>query len=446
MLRYIDTKRTAIRSKIMTFDVIIVGARVAGAATALLLARAGLRVLVVDRAHFPSDTLSTHQVQVPGVARLARFGLLQQLLDANTPPTPHVRFQAGSAVIEGEFPTFEGVNMMISPRRTILDAMLVEAASTTGAQVRERCSLVELKTEHDRIAGVRLQDRRTHATMTESAALVIGADGKHSSVARLVGAAGRRRSAPATFACYAYWDGLPVKGGEIYSEKGIAVGAWPTNEGLTLTYVAGPISDFDQVRRNPTAHVISTLDKAGSLGERARGAIQVGPTRATSDLPNVVRAAHGPGWALAGDAGLVMDPITGYGIGHALRDAELLSIAIVSGLDGKADLTRALIKYEKQRNRETYPALDWTLGLTCLRGVNEMEERLFAAIGGDKREASEFFGMMTGAFPMGSFFRPAHLIRLIGVKNFVRLARARSRSAGTPPGRLDLSGDRSGTG
>ena len=112
----------------------------------------------------------------------------------------------------------------------------------------------------------------------------------------------------------------------------------------------------------------------------------------------------------------------------------------------KADLTRALIKYEKQRNRETYPALDWTLGLTCLRGVNEMEERLFAAIGGDKREASEFFGMMTGAFPMGSFFRPAHLIRLIGVKNFVRLARARSRSAGTAPGRLDLSGDRSGTG
>jgi len=149
---------------------------------------------------------------------------------------------------------------------------------------------------------------------------------------------------------------LPVKGGEIYSGKGFAVGAWPTNEGLTLTYVAGPISEFDHVRRNPTAHVIATLDKVGSLGERARAAVQVGPTRGTSDLPNVVRAAHGPGWALAGDAGLVMDPITGYGIGHALRDAELLSGAIIAGLGTK--LSRALSRYEKHRNRETYPALD----------------------------------------------------------------------------------------
>jgi 2-polyprenyl-6-methoxyphenol hydroxylase-like FAD-dependent oxidoreductase len=427
VLRYVDTKRQwANWSTIMTFDVIVVGARVAGAATALLLSRAGLRVLVVDRARFPSDTLSTHQVQVPGVARLARFGLLQRLLDADTPPTPHVRFQADSAVIEGEFPTFDGVNIMISPRRTILDAMLVDAARAVGAEVREECSLVELTAEHDRVTGARLQDRRTRGTMTESAALVVGADGKHSSVARLAGAEERRRSAPATFACYAYWDGLPVKGGEIYSGKRFAVGAWPTNEGLTLTYVAGRISDFDHVRRNATAHVITTLDKSGSLGERARAVIQVGPTRATSDLPNVVRAAHGPGWALAGDAGLVMDPITGYGIGHALRDAELLSAAIMSGLGGKADLTRALIRYEKQRNRETYPALDWTLGLTRLRGVNEIEERLFAAIGADKRETSEFFGMITGAVPMRSFFSAPHLIRLIGVKDFVRLARARS--------------------
>jgi 2-polyprenyl-6-methoxyphenol hydroxylase-like FAD-dependent oxidoreductase len=409
----------------MTFDVIVVGARVAGAAAGLLLARAGLRVLIVDRAHFPSDTLSTHQIQLPGVARLARLGLLESLLDAGTPPTPHVRFQAGNAVIEGEFPSAEGVNMMISPRRTILDAMLVDAARAAGAEIREGCSLVELTHDGDRVTGIRLQDRRTRHTVTESAALVVGADGKHSAVARLVAATERRNSAAATFACYAYWDGLPVKGGEIYSGKGFAVGAWPTNEGLTLTYVAGPISEFDHVRRNPTAHVIATLDKVGSLGERARAAVQVGPTRGTSDLPNVVRAAHGPGWALAGDAGLVMDPITGYGIGHALRDAELLSGAIIAGLGTK--LSRALSRYEKHRNRETYPALDWTLGLTRLRGINDMEERLFTAIGTDKREASAFFGMITGVVPMGSFFSPPHLIRLIGVKDFVRLARARSR-------------------
>jgi len=168
------------------FDAIVIGARCAGAPTAMLLAQKGHRVLLVDRAHFPSDTLSTHQIQLPGVARLARLGLLESLLDAGTPPTPQVRFQAGNAVIEGEFPSTEGVNMMISPRRTILDAMLVDAARAAGAEIREGCSLVELTHDGDRVTGIRLQDRRTRHTVTESAALVVGADGKHSAVARLV--------------------------------------------------------------------------------------------------------------------------------------------------------------------------------------------------------------------------------------------------------------------
>jgi 2-polyprenyl-6-methoxyphenol hydroxylase-like FAD-dependent oxidoreductase len=176
----------------MTFDVIIVGARVAGAATGMLLARAGLRVLIVDQAHFPSDTLSTHQIQMPGVARLAKFGLLEALLDAGTPPTPNVRFQTGSAVVEGEFPDYNGIKMMISPRRTILDALLVDAARTAGAEVRERCSLVDLTREGDRVSGVRLQDRRTGASMTESAAILVGADALESCESR-------RRDRPARF-------------------------------------------------------------------------------------------------------------------------------------------------------------------------------------------------------------------------------------------------------
>ena len=411
----------------MSVDVIIVGSRVAGAATGMLLARAGLRVLVVDQAHFPSDTLSTHQIQVPGVVRLARFGLLQPLLDAGTPPTPHVHFQAGGAVVEGEFPPYQGVNMMISPRRTVLDALLVDAARAAGAEVREGCSLVNLVKDRDRVSGVHLQGRRSGRLMTESAALVIGADGKHSKIAQLAGAAERRQVAARTFAFYGYWDGLPVKGGEIYSGTEFAASAWPTNDGLTMTYVAGPIANFEAIRRDPTAHLIGALDKAGSLGERARGAVQVGRTRGTSDLPNLVRAGHGPGWALAGDAGLVMDPVTGLGIGHGLRDAELLSHAVLKGLGGASDLPGALTRYEKQRNRETKPAFNWTLDVATLRGVNEIEEHLFRTIGADEAEASQFFGMLTGVVQMRSFFSPAHLIRLIGVKDFLRLPRTRSR-------------------
>jgi 2-polyprenyl-6-methoxyphenol hydroxylase-like FAD-dependent oxidoreductase len=329
--------------------------------------------------------------------------------------------------LEAEFPTYDDVNMMISPRRTVVDALLIDAARRAGAEVREGCSLEALTGEDDQVGGVRLRDKRNGNSTIESATLVIGADGKHSTVAKLVGAVEHRSVAAATFAFYAYWDGLPVKGGEIYSATGYAVGIWPTNDGLTLTYVAGRISDFDKARRDPTAHVMATLDKTGSLGERARAAVQVGPTRGTSDLPNVIRAAHGLGWALAGDAGLVMDPITGFGIGHALRDAELLSAAIVSGLAGTSDLNRALTGYEKLRNRETNPALDWTLNLAHLRGVSEVEERLFTAIGADHVEASNFLGFITGVVPMRSFFSPAHLVRLVGVKDFLRLARARSR-------------------
>jgi 2-polyprenyl-6-methoxyphenol hydroxylase-like FAD-dependent oxidoreductase len=130
---------------------------------------------------------------------------------------------------------------------------------------------------------------------------------------------------------------------------------------------------------------------------------------------------------LAGDAGLVMDPITGLGIGHGLRDAELLSRAVLNGLGGAGDLPGALARYEKQRNRETKPAFNWTLDVATLRGVNEIEEQLFRTIGADDVETSQFFGMLTGVVPMRSFFSPAHLIRLIGVKDFLRLARARSR-------------------
>jgi hypothetical protein len=117
-----------------------------------------------------------------------------------------------------------------------------------------------------------------------------------------------------------------------------------------------------------------------------------------------------------GDAGLVMDPITGFGIGHALI-----------GLGGASDLNRELSRYERQRNRETNPAIDWTLNLARLRGATEIEERLFTTLGADQVEASKFLSFITGVVPMRSFFSPAHLVRLVGVRDFLRLARARSR-------------------
>ena len=156
------------------YDVIIVGARVAGAPTAMLLARRGLKVLVVDRATFPSDTLSTHQVQLPGVARLARWGVLDSVLAAGTPVTRDVRFDQGDAVIAGRYPGYQGVEAMCSPRRTLLDRVLVDAARAAGAEVRENFAVDEILGDGP-VTGIRGREKGAPA-VTEQARLVIGAD------------------------------------------------------------------------------------------------------------------------------------------------------------------------------------------------------------------------------------------------------------------------------
>src|SRR5262245_33892165 len=171
----------------------------------MLLARQGLRVLALDRARFPSDTLSTHQVQVSGVALLNRWGLLEQLIEAGTPATPGVRFDAGGVILDGRFPSYDGVDALYSPRRTLLDPILVEAARAAGAEVRENYLVNELVWEGTRVVGIRGHERGTTQS-TETARLVVGADGKHSMVADAVGA-GRYRQRPAsTLACYTYWS------------------------------------------------------------------------------------------------------------------------------------------------------------------------------------------------------------------------------------------------
>lgn len=214
------------------YDAIVVGARAAGSSTAMLLARAGMRVLAVDRATFPSDAISTHQVQLPGIARLRRWGLLDRLDGAGTPATRHVRFHTPLAVLDGHFPTFDGVDALYSPRRTVLDAMLVDAAREAGAEAREGFTVDEVVSEDGRVVGVRGR-AGNGAQVTERASIVIGADGKHSMVAAAVGAQVERAIPARTVASYTYWRGLPTGGGEVFQKDRRAVGLWPTNDGLT---------------------------------------------------------------------------------------------------------------------------------------------------------------------------------------------------------------------
>src|SRR5215475_1111544 len=265
------------------YDVIVVGARVAGAATAMLLARQGLRVLAVDRASFPSDSISSHQLQVPGVALLHRWGLLAKLTAAGTPPARRVRFDAGGGlVMNGRFPAYDGVNALYSPRRILLDSILVEAAREAGAEVRENFRVTQVIASDGRISGIQ-GAARGRPEVTETASLVIGADGKRSLVAGAVGARRYRERPVRSFASYSYWSGVPVSGGELYQRPGRAVAAFPTNDALTMIYVAAPMTEFAAARADLERHYLRALDRCGDLGARVRSGRRAERLRTTPD-------------------------------------------------------------------------------------------------------------------------------------------------------------------
>jgi 2-polyprenyl-6-methoxyphenol hydroxylase-like FAD-dependent oxidoreductase len=392
-------------------DVIIVGARVVGSATALLLARAGLKVLVVDRAAFPSDTLSTHQVQVLGVARLARWGVLDAIMAAGTPPTRTVRFDQGAAVFTGRMPACGGVDMMCSPRRTLLEKVLLDAARAAGAEVRENFITEDLLAGDGTVTGIRGQENGS-PSVTERAALVIGADGKHSTVARAVGAGSYRVKPPLSMAFYTYWADVPVTGGELYGRPGCAVGAWPTNDGLVMTYLAWPSARFDEFRADPEGNFL----------------------HGTPNLPSHLRKPYGPGWALVGDAGLLLDPITGQGISDAFRDAELLAGAVVTGLGGGRPLARALAGYQRARDRAARPMYDFTARLAALSPPAPGEMALFDALSHSQPDADRFIAMLAGVLPVREFMSPRNVVSLVGMRGFARLALGSARRSRPVPG------------
>ena len=327
----------------------------------------------------------------PALDRLASWGLLDRLVATGLPPTRQLRFDTGSVVLQGRVEGSGAADELYSPPRTVLDSLLVDAAREAGAEVVEGFDAEAVLGDGHTVTGIQGRERsasggRTSRNLHGPARggrrrqeLVAGADSRRPRPFGPTPGPRRRptRTGRASSSTVARCTAAPLR----------VIGAWPTKDGLTVTYLGMPAPDFDRFRADPDAALLEVR-----RGRRPRGtcpeATRVAPLRGTTDLPNRVLVSTGAGWVLAGDAGLVMDPGTRQGMGHALQDAEALAAAICEYLGG-GDRTR-LARYQSERDRRRLPMYKFTLDLATYM-PRPGTDRLFEAIAASPDQTQAFF-------------------------------------------------------
>lgn len=392
------------------FDVIVVGARCAGAPTAMLLARRGFKVLIVDRATFPSDTLSTHVLQPHAVARLARWGLLDRVTASGCPPIHTYAYHFGALLLAGAPGTAEAP-VAYCPRRTVLDQILVSAAVDAGAELREGFTVDELLVSDGRVTGLRGRTK-TGPSVGVTAPLVIGADGRHSIVARAVSPEVYDERPTLQGGYYAYWSGLPMDGRfETFAGDGVGLAAAPTNDGLTMVVGGWPLALYETKRHDHERSYLSLFDHAPALRERLHGA-RLESKVFGGATPNFFRKPFGPGWALVGDAGYIKDPVTAQGIADAFRDVELVADAIEAWRSGGRSYDDAMAEYQSARDAQSLPMYDFTCQLAALEPPPPDLVQLLGAVHGNQEASDQFCRVNAGVTSPVEFFAEQNVGRI----------------------------------
>jgi len=387
------------------YDAIIVGARCAGSPAAMLLARKGYRVLVVDRAKFPSDALSTHIVQPLGIAALKRWGLLDRVIATGCPPIHTYTFDFGPLTISGS-PGTPDSPVAYCPRRILLDKILVDAAREAGAEVREEFSVDELLFDSGRVAGIRGRTKGGDV-VTELARVVIGADGRHSLVARAVHPLQYNEKPPLQGGYYTYFSNFPVGGHfEIHIRPNCGFGIAPTNDGLTMIVVGWAIADYEWKKNDYAVHYRKTLESVPAVAERLHAAKQEDRFYGGS-TPNFFRKPYGPGWALIGDAGYEKDPITAQGITDAFLGAERCAQVLDEAFSGARPFEEAMSAYQRQRDERALPMYAFTCQLASMQPPPPELQQLLGAIQGNQEAMNQFARMNAGTISPVEFFAGA---------------------------------------
>ena len=393
------------------YDVVVVGARCAGAPTAMHLARRGYRTLLVDKATFPSDTLSTHLIHPPGVAALRSWGLLDRLTATGCPPIHTYAFDFGDLTLAGS-PAFDGAPVAYAPRRTVLDKLLVDAAREAGAEVREGFSADAVLSAEGRVVGIRGRDGRGRTVVTK-ARVVVGADGRHSLVARTVAPEQYHERPPLLAGYYAYWSGLPMDGRfETYVRPNRGFAAWPTNDDLTLVIAAWPYREFEANRTDVEGTYRKTLALAPAFTERVDASLRESRFFGGA-VRNYFRKPYGPGWVLVGDAGYDRDFITAQGIQDAFRDAELCAAALNDSLSGVRTFEAAMDDYQSARDGQALPMYEFTCQLATLEPPPPELANLLGAMRGNQHAIDGFAKLNAGVMSPVEFFSDENVGRIV---------------------------------
>ena len=398
------------------YEAIVIGARCAGASTAMLLGRLGHKVLLVDKTAVASDIPPGHFIHRFGPQRLAKWGLLDQIVETGCPLVSDVVMSMGGVPMHGKNLLVDGIPFGIGPRRAALDKILVDNAVAAGVELRDQFVAEDFLRDGDRISGIRGRDLTTGHRFEEQGQIVIGADGRNSKLAQAVNAP--TYEAVPSVSCYyfSYWSGVPMAELQLHVGRDFVIFAFPTNDNLLALFVAWPIERFSEVRQNIENEFMATIEQVPMLAAQVRAGERVEKFYGTADLPNFFRKPFGPGWALVGDAGHHKDPFMALGIADALRDAELVAQAVHDGLAGITSLEDALAAFEAERNETSLPLYRENLSRATFTPpppeFHQIREALLA--NGDQADINHFFRVNIGLLPPDSFFNPENIGRIIG--------------------------------
>lgn len=337
----------------MDYDVIIVGARVAGSVLAAILGQQGHNVLLLDKASFPSDTLSTHFFRAPALRTFERLGVLDAVKEPAPALTVLWNYIDGHVISEPVRGPEEHLRFFLCERRITLDWILFQrAVGEPGVEARQSAHVKELVWRDGRVTGVRWQEK--DGMHEASARAVIGADGIFSAVAKILEPA-RETEFPVQRCMYfTYYRGIePLEGpaAEHHFLGDTLTYVFPTDGELTLVALSLPISTFASFRKDPASRLRAHLDSLPLLAPRLRRAAPVEKVKGSGNISGYQRVPFGPGWALVGDAHQAMDPWSGMGIDHSTTHASFLADALDRWLRNATDWETAMQAYHAQARK-----------------------------------------------------------------------------------------------